>query len=94
MYRASFLFALSVAGRGDILVVGNPSNERNNWKGKCEAMEPKCLDFLKELSNLQEKAKFVDALQEEAKIHGFPQTLSIRIIEIESSLEADKNGLR
>lgn len=67
MYQASSLFALNVAGRRNVLVVDNPSSERDTWKGKCEAMEPKCLDFLKELPDLREKAKFSDVFKKGQK---------------------------
>ena len=57
MYQDSSLLSPVVAGRGDILVAGNPSKEEDTWKGKCEAMEKKCFIFHKELAKLQEKAK-------------------------------------
>lgn len=39
MYRVSHLFSLAYDGKGDVLDVGNPSKERDIWKGKCKFME-------------------------------------------------------
>lgn len=39
MYQVTYLFSLVVAGRGDVLAAGNPSKERDTWKGKCKDIE-------------------------------------------------------
>lgn len=41
-------------------------------------------------STLQEKASCVQALQDEAKVHGFPSSLVVRITELKSSLRDGK----
>lgn len=75
MYRASSMFALAAVGRGDILVPGNPPKEIDIWKGKCEAMENKCITFKNEVAKLKEKAKLANSLQEDAKTYDFPSTM-------------------
>lgn len=57
MYLTISLFSLATAGIRDVLIVGNPSKERDTCKRKCEAMEKKCLSFQKELANLQGKER-------------------------------------
>lgn len=43
MYQASSLFSLDVVGWGDFFVIANHFKGQVTWKGKCEAMEQKCL---------------------------------------------------
>lgn len=38
-YLTASLFPLAATGREDVLVVGNLTQERDTWNGKCEAME-------------------------------------------------------
>lgn len=67
-YWASSIFSLDGAVRGDFLALGNPSKERDTWKGKCENIENKCSKFSKEIVSLQEKVSHVEVLQEEEKV--------------------------
>lgn len=48
-YQDGSLFSLDATGIGDVLDVGNPSNDKDTQKGKCEDMVCKCLVFHKEL---------------------------------------------
>lgn len=61
-YQNASLFSLATAGRWDVVVVGNPSKEKDTWKEKYEALEHKYSTFQKELADLQGKVKLVLAL--------------------------------
>lgn len=74
IYWGAPLFFIVASIRRDALA-GNPTKERGTWKGKCEVMEQSLSSFQKELVELREKVKLVEALQEEAKIHDSPSTL-------------------
>lgn len=37
-YLDTSLFSLATASIEDVLVIGNPSRERDTWEGKCEDM--------------------------------------------------------
>lgn len=39
LFKTSSIFSLVYAGRDNILAQGNPSQEKDTWKGKAEAME-------------------------------------------------------
>lgn len=54
IYLIMSLLSLVAAGREDVLGLGNPSKERDTWKGKCEAMEQKFLTFHKDLAEFVE----------------------------------------
>lgn len=42
MYQDASPFSLISSRREGILAPRNPTKERENWKGKCEAMELRC----------------------------------------------------
>lgn len=73
MYRASSIFSTAATRKGDVLEIGNPSNERDTWKVKCKAMKHKYMDFKKDLAELHNKAKLADSLEENRKIHDSPR---------------------
>lgn len=60
-YRETSLFSLATIDCGDIMAMGNPSKERDIWKGKCEDIERKLSNFQKEMAAFQEKVSCVEA---------------------------------
>lgn len=89
-FWTAYLFSMVTIGRGGILALGNPTKQRDTWKGKYESMEHKYFTFQKELADLQGKVKLAEALQEEERIHNSLSTLVIQITKLESSLEVEK----
>lgn len=64
------------ASQGEVLDLGNPTKERDTWKGKVEVMELRCYTFQKELPALQKVVKVANSLQKEEKIHYSPSALA------------------
>lgn len=60
-YRATSLFSLATVGCGDIMAMGNPSKERDIWKGKCEDIERKLSNFQNKMVAFQEKVSRIEA---------------------------------
>ncbi|CAI8591072.1 unnamed protein product [Vicia faba] len=49
IFKNDSIFSLISTGQGDVLAPGNPTKERDTWKGKCEAMYLRCSTLQKKL---------------------------------------------
>lgn len=72
--------------------MGNPSKEMYNWKGKCEADKKEKSNLQQKVLTLREKARHVESLKEEEKLHGSHSPLTARIDELEYFLEMEKKS--
>lgn len=86
IFKAGIIFSIMSTGWGNILALGNPSRERDTWKGNVEIRELRCTNIQKELIILQEEVEVVNSLKEIANIHNFPSILAVCVIELEGSL--------
>lgn len=51
-YQATSMFSLVTTTRADIMAMGNPSKERDTWKGKWEDIERKFSMFQEDTTAL------------------------------------------
>lgn len=86
MFKAGIIFSIVSTGRGNIPALGNPSRERDTWKGNVDIRELRCTNTQMELIILQEEVKLGNSLKEIADIHSFPSILAVCMIELEGSL--------
>lgn len=89
-YLINSLFSIVAIGQGDVVVMGNPSNDRDTRKWKCEAKEHKWSKLQEEMYSLQENIIYVEALQEEDMTHGSLSSLVSKMTKLDPSLEYEK----
>lgn len=90
MFKVASIFSLVSAGQGDVLTLGNPSKERDTWKGNVRAMELRCSTLQKEIDALEKEVKAANSLQEVVEIHSSPFVLVARATNMDDSLKDTK----
>lgn len=72
------------------MALGNPSKERDTWKGNIEDMELRCITLQKEIDALENEVKVANYLQEVVEIHNSPYVLVARATKMDDSLKGAK----
>lgn len=90
-YSKFLLFFSPVSGgRGDVLALGSPFEEKDVWKGKFDTMDLNCTNLQWEHVALHEEVKVTNSLNQDVEIHGFPSNMDSRVIDLEGFLKDAK----